>query len=228
MDYPAGKTGKGNNFSIIIDKRGELNKDKLNKDKLKYVYYDQNLSVGHKFEEIKFKFNNHKFRFLTDIGMFGRFEVDTGTKFLLRNLDTNKEDHLLDLCCGYGVVGIISSKFCKSVVMSDVNERALEMVKRNLEINCVDIPVNVLNSDLFENINEKFTIIATNPPLRAGVGFMEKLVSGAMEHLHNNGRIFIVARKKQNASSIFKILKENFDANIVEKGGGYVVMKGLL
>ncbi len=196
------------------------------KGKLKYVYYDQKLPVGHKFKELKFKFNEHKFRFLTDVGMFSRFEVDTGTKFLLRNLDTKPDDAFLDLCCGYGVVGITMSKFCKSVVMSDVNERAIEMVKRNLELNLVT-NARVVNSDLFENIPEKCTIIATNPPLRAGIEFMRKLVDGAIEYLYDNGRICIVARKKQNAYKIFEILGENFDATVVEKGGGYVVMKGI-
>ncbi|PKP56212.1 MAG: 16S rRNA methyltransferase [Candidatus Altiarchaeales archaeon HGW-Altiarchaeales-1] len=196
------------------------------KTKLKYLYYDQILPVGHKFKELKFKFNNHKFRFLTDVGMFARFEIDTGTKFLLRNLDAKTDDTFLDLCCGYGVVGITAGKFCRSVVMSDVNERAIEMVKRNFGLNLVT-NAKVVNSDLFENIENKFTIIATNPPLRAGMEFMKKLVVGAKEHLYDNGRIFIVARKKQNAYKIFEILGENFDAKIVEKGGGYVVMKGV-
>lgn len=195
-------------------------------EKLKYVYYDQRLPVRHKFKEIKFKFNEHKFRFLTDIGMFARFEVDTGTKFLLRNLDINSGDTFLDLCCGYGVIGITASKFCKSVVMSDVNERAIEMAKRNLNLNAVK-NARVVYSDLFENISDKFTIIATNPPLRAGIEFMRKLIKGAKEHLYDYGRIYIVARKKQNAYKIFEILGEDFDARIVEKGGGYVVMEGI-
>jgi len=200
--------------------------DMDDKSKLKYVYYDQNLPVGHKFKEIKFKYREQKFRFLTDTGMFARFEVDTGTKFLLRNLDVNENDKFLDLCCGYGVVGICVSKFCKYVVMSDVNERGLEMAEKNLILNSVK-NAKILNSDLFENINENFTIIATNPPLRAGIEFMKKLITDAKNHLYDNGRIFIVARKKQNANKIFEILNENFDAKIVEKGGGYVVMKGI-
>jgi len=197
------------------------------KSKLDYVYYDQTLPVGHKFAEIKFRFNECKFRFLTDIGMFARFEVDTGTKFLLRNLDIDVNDTLLDLCCGYGVIGIVSAKICRSVVMSDVNERAMEMAKRNIKLNSVT-NAKIVKSDLFENLNEKWTIIATNPPLRAGIEFMKRLIVEAKEHLYNNSRIFIVARKKQNGYKIFEILVENFDAKIVEKGGGYIVMKGML
>jgi len=203
------------------------------KDKLKYVYYDQKKPCGHQIKEIKFKFNNHRFRFLTDVGMFSRFKVDTGTKLLLRNLDLHKEDRFLDMCCGYGVVGIIAAKFCWRVVMSDINERGLEMVKRNLKINNINnnsgSNVKVVCGDLFEkiNINENFTIIAANPPLRAGIDFMEKLIEGADKHLTENGRIFLVARKKQGAYEILERMNEYFSAEIVEGGGGYRVMRGM-
>ncbi|PKP52074.1 MAG: 16S rRNA methyltransferase [Candidatus Altiarchaeales archaeon HGW-Altiarchaeales-3] len=155
------------------------------KDRLKFVYYDQKEPIRHQLAEIKFKFKDRKFRFITDAGMFSRFKVDTGTKFLLRNLDINSDDCLLDMCCGYGVVGIISAKFCKKIVMSDINERVVEMVKRNIEINNVNADIKFVPGDLFENINlnEKFTIIATNPPLRAGMDFMTKLIEGAEKRL---------------------------------------------
>ena len=200
------------------------------KDRLKYVYYDQKEPCGHQIKEIKFKFGECKFRFLTDIGMFSRFKVDTGTKLLLRNLDFNKDDCMLDMCCGYGIIGIISAKFCSHVVMSDINERGLEMVKRNLNINNINqSSVTLVSGDLFENvdINEKFTIIATNPPLRAGMDFMIRLLEGAKEHLAENGRIFLVARKKQGAYEILDKMNELFNAEIVETGGGYRVIKGV-
>jgi 16S rRNA (guanine1207-N2)-methyltransferase len=162
--------------------------------------------------------------------MFSRFKVDTGTKLLLRNLDFNKDDRMLDMCCGYGIIGIISAKFCSHVVMSDINERGLEMVKRNLNINNINqSSVTLVSGDLFENVdvNEKFTIIATNPPLRAGMDFMIRLLEGAKEHLAENGRIFLVARKKQGAYEILDKMNELFNAEIVETGGGYRVMKGV-
>ena len=199
------------------------------KDKLKYVYYDQKEPCGHQIKEIKFKFKDCKFRFLTDIGMFSRFKVDTGTKLLLRNIDLCKDDRMLDMCCGYGIIGIISAKFCERVVMSDINERGLEMVKRNLNINNINpgANVNIVCGDLFENIDENFTIIATNPPLRAGMDFMARLLEGAREHLAENGRIFLVARKKQGAYEILEKMNEFFCAEVIESGGGYRVIKGM-
>ena len=75
----------------------------------------------------------------------------------------NEKVNILDLCTGSGAIGIVLSKEINSnVTVSDISSDALEVVKENIKINNTNI--NIVKSDLLDNINDKFDIIVCNPP----------------------------------------------------------------
>lgn len=71
---------------------------------------------------------------------------------------------VLDLCCGSGAIGIaLKLKINNTkVTMSDISREALEVAKRNCDKHNLDI--EVIESDLFQNINDKYDCIISNPP----------------------------------------------------------------
>lgn len=76
-------------------------------------------------------------------------------------------DKVLDLCTGSGAVAIaIAREAAKdkniTVVAADISEDALDVARTNVRLNNAN--VNVVKSDLFENIRGKFDIITANPP----------------------------------------------------------------
>lgn len=77
----------------------------------------------------------------------------------------NKEK-ILDMCSGSGCIGISLAYYLKNakITMSDISEDAINIAKKNAKNNKVLEKTKLIQSDLFENINEKFDIIVSNPP----------------------------------------------------------------
>lgn len=75
----------------------------------------------------------------------------------------NCESKILDLCTGSGCLAItIQKKTGAKMVASDVSKKALYVAKKNAKL--LDADVKFVESDMFENIKEKFDIIVSNPP----------------------------------------------------------------
>lgn len=103
--------------------------------------------------------------FVNEDVLIPRFEteelVENTMKILKKNFANPK---ILDLCCGSGAIGIALKTKLDScdVTMSDISTKALNVAKANRDKYNLDI--NAIESDLFENINEKFDCIISNPP----------------------------------------------------------------
>lgn len=83
---------------------------------------------------------------------------------------SKREDkkNILDLCTGSGAIGIsIANSISEcNITLSDISKNALEVAKENCIKHKVEDRVTIIQSDLFENIDEnnKFDIIVSNPP----------------------------------------------------------------
>lgn len=76
-----------------------------------------------------------------------------------------KNPIILDLCTGSGCIAIALKKELKesTIYASDISKKALNIAKKNIELNNVEI--TLLKSNLFKKIkNIKFDVIISNPP----------------------------------------------------------------
>jgi len=88
--------------------------------------------------------------------------------------------------------------------------------------------VQIYESDIYEEIVEKFDLILTNPPIRAGKDIVHKIVLNSVDYLTSNGSIYVVIQKKQGALSLIKEMSSVFNkVEIVQKKNGFSVIKGL-
>ena len=168
---------------------------------------------------------NQNFIFYTDNGVFAKHGLDYGSRLLLESLPYEElEGPILDVGCGYGVLGIIINKKTNLAIdMIDINKRALHLSKRNVKENkCSNI--NIFESNCYENINKKYNTIITNPPIRAGKKVVYEILLNARNYLTNNGVLYLVIRKEQGALSTISDLKKYYNVSIINKSKGFFII----
>ena len=146
-------------------------------------------------QEITATLRDKEYTFITGSGTFSPKKVDLGTKILIENAIVKKGEKLLDLGCGYGPVGIAFADTAE-VTMSDVNERATALARKNLKKN--NVKAEVLDGDCYEGLTgRKFDVILLNPPQTAGRKLCNKMITEAKKYLVEGGNIQIVARHQK-------------------------------
>ncbi len=191
-------------------------------------YYTNNPTSKSEERIIEYCIKDKVIKFTVDNGVFSKNHVDIATNFMLNViLNENISGKVLDLGCGYGTIGITLSKFFKiDLTMLDINERALHLTKENLKLNKVD--ARVIESDGFNEIkdDEKFDIIITNPPIRAGKAVIYKMYEDSYNHLNDGGKLYLVINKKHGAPSTKEYLEELFgNCEVLDKKAGFNVIR---
>ena len=124
---------------------------------------------------------------------------------------------ILDLCTGSGIIAITLKKELEQVsvdvIASDISEEAIEVAKENAQSH--DATIKFIKSDIFNNIDDKFDIIVSNPPYidrkdevtmldnvlkydphlalfaeEEGLYFYRKIIEQAKDYLKENGVMF--------------------------------------
>lgn len=167
------------------------------------------------------------FKFLTDNGVFSKDGLDFGSRLLLEVIPREEVGgKILDMGCGYGVLGIILARITsKKVDMVDVNHRALHLSKRNAKLNGVSSLVSIFESDCYSKISSKYSTIITNPPIRAGKKIVYDIVMNAQYYLEDGGNLYLVIRKEQGAKSLIVDLEKVYTVKVLEKKKGFFIIQ---
>ena len=194
-------------------------------------YFSEKPDIKSQREKIKYTIENKEMEFITDNGVFSKSKIDFGTDLMLRtfikNFKTKKSFDVLDIGCGYGIVSVVLKTFypLSTLTLSDVNERALELSEENLKNHNIN-DYKIVKSFAFDNISDKYDIIMSNPPIRAGKETIFKIYEGAYEHLNNKGEFYCVIQTKHGAKSTQKKLEEIFgNCETVTIDGGYRIYR---
>lgn len=122
------------------------------------MYYAENPDAAHDIHELKVSLLDQNFSFLTDAGVFSKKMIDYGSQVLLNNLEVSEGKSLLDVGCGYGPLGISLAKAKQlSVTMVDVNQRALDLAKKNAEKN--GVTAEIFQSNVYENVTDRKSVV---------------------------------------------------------------------
>lgn len=192
-------------------------------------YFENDKNLKSEIRELSYKYNSSFFIFYSDNGVFSKNNIDYGSRLLietyLKENDIN-EKLVLDVGCGYGFLGIMVSRVTDSYVeMIDINKRAVHLTNMNIK-RYKDFKGKTYVSNVYENVEGKYDIIITNPPIRIGKEKLLEILIGAFDHLEDNGLLYYVIRKDQGALSIKKILEENsINVEIINRDKGYFIYR---
>jgi len=172
--------------------------------------------------------NGRLYRFETPSGVFSFGKIDKASRVLIENAVVEGKK-LLDLGCGYGVIGIVlkGENPDLEVYMSDINERAVRYSKINARLN--NVFLDIRKGAFFEPWKTSvFDMIFLNPPMSAGKRVVLKMIQESVEHLSNGGSLQVVAFHNKGGSYIKKAMRERFgNVEDICKTGGIRVYRSI-
>ncbi len=162
-------------------------------------------------------------------GVFSPDRVDHGTAVLLRHVPTPPaEGDLLDLGCGWGPLSLTLGMRSPGarVWAVDVNERALDLVRRNasdLDLGNVtaarpdDVPVDV-----------RFAALWSNPPIRVGKPALHAMLLQWLPRLAPGAPAYLVVQRNLGSDSLQTWLTDQgWPATRVASDKGFRVLQVL-
>ena len=171
---------------------------------------------------------------------FGKDSV-TFAEHLAKDLNGMSFDKTLDLCTGTGVQAIVSKKYSKRVIASNIGEQSIQNAILNSKINNLT-DITFLASDLFENITGKYDLITANPPYgivskkpddkEYGLHTVFELIENLDNYLKDGGvaKVFTESVNRNGEDLLIEKIKQVFgnkDYTIVLKPLNYHINKPL-
>lgn len=163
-------------------------------------------------------FYDRKYKVTKDV-LSPRMETEELIYKVIEYINTSNKNKfkILDLCTGSGIIAITLKKeldqVSVDVIASDISKEAIEVAKENSQSH--DATIKFIKSDIFNNIDDKFDIIVSNPPYidrkdkvtmqdnvlkydphlalfaeEEGMYFYRKIIEQANDYLNENGVIF--------------------------------------
>ena len=148
-------------------------------------------------------------------GVFSPERIDPGTRVLLSSVPAPPPGgNLLDLGCGWGPIALtLASESPHATVWAvDVNERALDLVRRNADVMGLTNVNAVLPQDVPADIS--FMTIWSNPPIRVGKNELHAMLSHWMPRLEPGADAWLVVQKNLGSDSLHRWMDDVFASQL--------------
>ena len=190
-------------------------------------YFEREPSSASKKQQFSQSFSDFTMTFATNNGVFSKHKMDFGSRLLLKNLLKFESASLLDLGAGYGSLGLTYAKAYpeSQVTLVEINHRAASLITENAKRNGLNNVAIGLGDGYAPITGQKFGIIVTNPPIRAGKAVYYPWVEQAPQHLKVGGHFFCVIQTKQGAKSFYDKMNQVFPVTqLLDIEGGYRIL----
>ncbi|SIR94949.1 16S rRNA (guanine1207-N2)-methyltransferase [Haladaptatus litoreus] len=126
--------------------------------------------------------NGHDFSLVTLPGTFSASGLDVGNHLLMKSITAEDGEHVLDLCCGYGSLGVYVVQIANCEIwLSDDNKVATNCAEASLQAS--DIDGKVVTANCVDGVaGQTFDRILCNPPTHAGEDALDDEVASVLEN----------------------------------------------
>jgi 16S rRNA (guanine1207-N2)-methyltransferase len=142
----------------------------------------------------------HKLTLTSGSGVYSNGRLDIGTGVLLRETEPPAPGkRILDLGCGYGVIGLALAASGATVTGVEVNERAILLANENAR--ALNLPFEAVVPDAVPD-DATYDEIWSNPPIRIGKDALHALLLQWLPRLTPDGRAVLVVGKNLGGDSL--------------------------
>ena len=190
-------------------------------------YFSRAPRSDSKTRAIRVRLAGRELELLTAAGVFSPEHLDQGTRVLLDTVpQPPASGHLLDLGAGWGPIAVsLALQAPDATVWAvDVNERALDLVRRN----CQRLGIHNVNAVLPVDVpaEVRFAQIVSNPPIRVGKAELHGMLSHWLPRLEGDAVAWLVVAKHLGAESLQRWIgtELGFDVERAENSKGFRVL----
>jgi 16S rRNA (guanine1207-N2)-methyltransferase len=146
-------------------------------------------------------------------------EEEIRADLLINFSKPKKENSVLSLCCGMGLVAIKLSKFLDNTPqIADINLSTINDIKADMLRHGIGgrIKINLINQ-----VDKKFDLVFLQQPSYGGIELMTELLIKAFTHLNDEGQIYLISTKREGANLHQKSMESIFGKSEKFKYGKY-------
>lgn len=167
---------------------------------------------------------NNRIVLCTHESLFSPKHVDKGTMSMLNHVELKPDDKVLDLGCGYGIVGIAIAKVIgdRQVFMVDCSKIAVEISRENAIRNNVPSITVECGYGVSTFKHNDFSLILSNPPYHTDFSIAKSFIENGFKQLKLNGRMVMVVKRLEWYRN--KLISVFGGVTVVEDSGYYVLI----
>jgi 16S rRNA (guanine1207-N2)-methyltransferase len=193
-------------------------------------YFSANPESAAKLRQLHVTLAGHEYDLATASGIFSPERIDAGTRVLLSNTPAPPPSgNFLDLGCGWGPIALtMALQEPRATVWAvDVNERALDLVRRNAQTlglsNVQACTPDAVPADV------QFVTIRSNPPIRVGKNQLHGMLEQWLPRLEHASDAWLVVQRNLGSDSLHRwldgTLPDDFTVTRAATNKGYRVLR---
>ena len=190
-------------------------------------YFSADPSVAFQRAPVEAEVWGHRLQLVSGSGVFAQGRLDIGTSVLFRETEPPTGGRILDLGCGYGVIGIACAVAAPTATVTavDVNQRAVLLANENAASLGVADRFAAHTPDEIDPA-ATYDEIWSNPPIRIGKAALHELLLTWLPRLTPDGRAVMVVGKNLGADSLQRWLGEQgFPTERIASAKGFRVLQ---